>query len=136
MARDARCSLLESMGKKDRLQAEASAMSASLMDGRWKLDRPTWEFHKEEAQRWLGRQFLAQGGSGGLAVAAAAEWVYAQWQAARESKGQRLLRLESSLAIAWRGDSNKLVATLGGPDVVASLWSRALAGRSVHGALV
>jgi hypothetical protein len=102
MAREALCSLLESLGKRDLLLAEASAMYAGLVDGRWKLERPTWEFHMEEAQRWLGSHAVAQAGQDALALADAAEWVYGRWLADRESKGRRIPRLEGGpVAITW-----------------------------------
>ena len=137
MAREARCSLLESLGKRDLLLAEASAMYAGLVDGRWKLGRPAWEFHLEEAQRWTGGRPLTQRGQDALALAGAAEWVYGRWLADRESKGRRILRLEGNLvAITWRGDAGRLGASLGGPDFVASVWRKGFAGRGARGALV
>lgn len=137
MAREARCSLLESLGRRDLLLAEASAMYTGLEEGRWKLDRPAWEFHLEEAQRWSGGRSMIKLGQDALALANAAEWVYGRWLADGELKGRRILRLDGGMVvITWRTEFGRLSATLGGPDFAASVWSKSLAGRGTRGTLV
>src|SRR5512139_597854 len=97
-ASEARCSVLQTMGRVDELGQEAARMAAALWSGRYGLLRPVWEFHLEEARRWgadrrpTGRQQRA------LALSSAAEWVFDRWVADPASPGRRALRLEAQPA--------------------------------------
>jgi len=51
-AAEARCTVLEAMGRTDELRQEAARMASLLWSGRLALLRPAWEFHLEEARRW------------------------------------------------------------------------------------
>ena len=54
VAREGRCSVLETIGKREELRQEASLMYTALYSGCWSLQRPAWEFRAEEARRWSG----------------------------------------------------------------------------------
>jgi signal transduction histidine kinase len=137
MAREARCSVLEAMGKREELQREASLMYAALETGRWSLPRAAWEFHLEEARRWSGAGPLNEQAQDALALSNAAEWIYGQWLAGRESKGRRILRLEAKpVLISWTADAGRLTAVLAGPGYLESVWKDALGGQRVRGAMV
>jgi signal transduction histidine kinase len=137
MAREARGTVLEAIGKGEELRKEASLLHAALWSGRWSLLRPAWEFHVEEAQRWSGAGPLKEGEQNALALSIAAESMYGQWIAEPESKGRRILKIDGRLVlISWTGASDRLAAVLAGPGYLVSKWKDFLQGQRVQGALV
>jgi signal transduction histidine kinase len=136
-AREARSSVLEAVGRHQELRKEASLMYAALLDGRWRLLRPAWEFHVEEARRWSGAGPLTEHEQNALVLSGAAEWVHNQWLAAPESKGRRILKIEGRPAlISWTATSERLASVLASPGFLGSMWKEALQGQRVEGALV
>jgi signal transduction histidine kinase len=137
MAREACGSVLEAIGKREELRKEASLMHSALWSGRWSLLRPAWEFHVEEAQRWLGTTPLMEREQNALVLSSAAESIHGQWIAEPESKGRRILKIEGRpVLISWAGTLDQLVAVLVGPGYLGSKWTEALQGRRVQGALI
>jgi signal transduction histidine kinase len=137
MAREARGTVLEAIGKGEELRKEASLLHTALWSGRWSLLRPAWEYHVEEAQRWSGASPLKEGEQNALALSSAAESIYGQWISAPESKGSRILRMEGRpVLISWAGTSDRLAAVLAGPGYLGSKWKEYLQGQRVQGSLV
>ena len=137
MAREARGTVLEAIGKREELRKEASLMHSALWNGRWRLLRPAWEFHVEEAQRWSGATPLTEREQNARALSIAAESMYGQWIAEPESKGRRILKIEGRpVLISWTGASDRLAAVLAEPGYLVSKWKEFLQGRRVQGALV
>jgi signal transduction histidine kinase len=137
MAREARGTVLEAVGKGEELRKEASLLHAALWSGRWSLLRPAWEFYVEEAQRWSGAGPLKEREQNALALSIAAESMHGQWVAEPESKGRRILKIEGQpVLISWTGASDRLAAVLAGPGYLGSKWKEALQGPRVQGALV
>jgi len=138
MAREARGTVLEAMGKNEDLKKEASLLYAALYSGRWSLLRPAWQFHVDEARRWSGASDLNEREQNALALSAATESIYGQWMAAPESKGNRILKTEGRpVLVSWAGASDRLAAVLAGPGYLGSTWAEALQNRGgVQGALI
>jgi signal transduction histidine kinase len=137
MAREARSSVLETTGKGEDLRKEALSLRAALWSGRWHLLRPVWEFHMEEANRWAGSDPLKEGERNSLALSNAAESIYSQWLSEPESKGRRILNVESRpVLISWAGTLDRMAAVFAGPEYLNSKWTAALIGPRVMGALV
>jgi signal transduction histidine kinase len=137
MAREARGTALEAIGKREEVRKEASLMHSALWSGLWSLLRPAWEFHVEEAQRWSGASPLKEREQNALALSIATESMYGQWIAEPESKGRRILKIEGRpVLISWTGTSDRLAAVLAGPGYLGSKWTEALQGRRVQGALI
>jgi len=137
MAREARGTVLEAIGKREELRKEASLMHSALWGGRWSLLRPAWEFHVEEAQRWLGATPLMEREQNALVFSSAAESIHGQWIAEPESKGRRILKIEGRpVLISWAGTLDRLAAVLAGPGYLGSKWTEALQSRRVQGALI
>lgn len=113
VAQEARCSVLEAMGKREELRQEASLMVAALQSGRWRLLHPAWEFHMSEARRWAVETELTERQRNALVLSRAAEWIYDQWPAGLEPKGRRVVRLEARPAlIAWTATADRLASVL------------------------
>jgi len=137
MAREARGTVLEAIGKREELRKEASLMHSALWNGRWSLLRPAWEFHVEEAQRWSRASPLKEHEQNALALSIATESIYGQWIAEPESKGRRILKIEGRpVLISLAGTLDRLAAVLAGPAYLDSKWTEALQGRRVQGALI
>ena len=136
VAQEARCSVLEAMGKREGLRQEASLMYSALQSGRLRLLRPAWEFHLDEARRWSGESELTEQWRNALVLSRAAEWIYDQWPAGLEPKGRRVLRLEARpVFISWTSTADQLASVLAGPDYLDAMWKNILR-RHVRGALV
>jgi signal transduction histidine kinase len=126
-ARHGRLSVLEDLGEKDRLAREASALSADLQAGQWRLTRAEYGFYLEETQRRLGVSDPWSGTEAAVARASAVESMWEQWQAARpgglSTKGQRTLWFAERPVLAlWRASPESLVGLAAGPDYVESQW--------------
>jgi signal transduction histidine kinase len=137
LAREARGTVLEAIGKREELLKETSLLRAALWSGRWSLLRPAWEYHLEEAKRWLGANPLKEGEQNALALSIAADSLYGQWMAAPETKGRRILKIEGRpVLLSWAGTLDRLAVVLAGPGYLGSKWTEALQGRNVQGALI
>jgi len=137
MAREARGSVLEAIGKREELRKEAMLLHAALWSGRWSLLHPAWEFYEKEAQRWLGASPVTERERNAFVLSIAAESIYGQWIAEPESKGRRILKMEDRpVLISWAGSSNQLAVVLAGPGYLATKWTKALQGRHVQGAMI
>lgn len=121
-AREARCRLYEQAGRVKELAAEAAALDAGLREGRWPIARATWQFHIEEAARWMSPPEPAPVDANRLALSAAAEWLYRHWQDEHDSSGRELLALDGRpVMVAWKGTAAKLRAAAAGPQTVESV---------------
>ena len=137
VAREARCTVLEAIGKREEVRQEASLMYSALNSGRLSLLRPAWEFHVEEAQRWSGEIRLTERDQNSLVLSKAAEWMYGQWLAGPASNGRRLLRIENRpVLVSWKDSSDRLAAVMAGSGYLDSMWRAALQDRQVNGAWV
>lgn len=125
LARHARCSLLEELKRTAELQGEARSLYLDLQRGRWQLARSAYRFYAEEALRWFPTE---GGGPSGihaheqdaLALAAAVESLWEEWQRIRRgegnSAGRRSLWLnDRSVLLLWRSTPERLVALVAGP---------------------
>ena len=136
-AREARCTVLESIGKHEELGKEALLLESVLWSGRYFLLRPAWEFHFEEARRWSGGRPMTDSELNALTFAHGGEWSHNRWLAEPESKGRRVLKIEDRpLLISWTATSDRMTSLLAGPAYLDTLWKDALQNQGVQGALV
>ena len=118
-AREARCRLYEQTSRMKELAAEAAALHAGLRAGRWRIARATWQFHVDEAARWMSPRDPVPVDTDQLALAAALEWVCQRWQADRNSSGRQFLTLEGRpVMVVWMATTAKLHAAAAGPRAV------------------
>ncbi len=131
LAREARCVVLEAMGRRDELAREARSLDADLSAGRWKLDAVSYEFHVHEVQRWLGGAPLARPShETAIARAAAVHWLWQQRPAILQDevaeRGRRSLWINGQpILIVWRRAPEKLLALIAGPQYLESQWADA-----------
>ena len=138
MAREARGTVLEAIGKREELRKEASLLHSALWSGRWSLLRPAWEYHGEEAQRWLGARLLTEREQNALALSIAAESIYRQWTGRAGIERAPDLKIRRSAgADLLDGDFGSAGRRAGGARTTSvRQWAEALQGRSVQGALI
>lgn len=131
LARQMRCKVLHELNKASDLQRTAGALYADLQNGRWALDRTSYEFHSAETRRWLNDQSVAQAPQpGSLALAGAVELLWEQWQGRRgdegESRGSRSVRVyDRPMLVVWRSSPEGLVALVAGAGYLESQWRTA-----------
>jgi signal transduction histidine kinase len=128
LAREARCALLKELDQLPELQRAASSLDADLQQGRWQLDRVSYQFHSQEVQRWLTFEpdSLAERRAA-LALAAAVESLWEQWQELRRgegsARGRRSLWVHGqSILLLWNSSPKKLVGLAAGPRYLESQW--------------
>lgn len=130
-ARKTRCDLLEQLGRRELLAAEAATLYADLHTGRWPLARSTFAFLTSEVRRWLAGTELPGPGANqpgatsgsydvALALAANVDLLWERWQRDRNTAdmlGTRgsVVSRDHSTALLWRGTTNRVVALVSGP---------------------
>jgi len=130
LARQARCELLNALNRPSELQLAAKSLDADLQQGRWRLDRVSYQFHSQEVQRWLTFEpdTLAER-QAALALAAAVESLWEQWQELRQGKGSARGRRGlwvhgQSILLLWDSSPEKLTALAAGPRYLESRWGQ------------
>jgi signal transduction histidine kinase len=130
-ARRARCILLEELGRRSELEQEAKSLHDDLRGGRWRLDRASYLYYRDQASQWLNQEsapdFEHQ------ALADAVSWLWQNRQAIatieRGSAGRRSLRIQgTSVTILWQVSTERLAALVAGPGYQRSRWFDPLLG--------
>jgi len=124
-ARRARCALLEELGRRAELKKSAHDLLGDLMSGRWRLDRASYLYYRDQAVQWLGQKPESDARQRALADAVAWLWENRPTIAGtgRDSAGRRSFRLEAtSVTILWRLSGGRLAAVVAGPDYQRSRW--------------
>ena len=130
-ARRALCVLLEELGRRTELQQEAQSLRDDLRGGRWRLDRASYLYYRDQAAQWLSQ---APGSDAEQrALADAVIWLWENRQAIagveRVSAGRRSLRLQGMpVTILWRQSKEGLAAVVAGPGHQRSRWFDPLPG--------
>jgi len=116
IARQATCALLKDLNQPSELQRAARSLYGDLQHGRWQLDRVSYQFHSQEVERWLAAQPGASADrQAALALAAAVESLWEQWQEIRRGEGSPRGRRSvwvhgRSVLLLWDSSPEKLTA--------------------------
>jgi len=128
VARQARCALLKELNQPSELERAAVSLDADLQRGRWRLDRVSFQFHSREVERWLASKPDSQAErQAALALAAAVESLWEQWQSLKRgegsARGRRSLWVQGrSILLLWDGTSEKFAGLAAGPRYLESRW--------------
>jgi len=131
IARQATCALLKELNQPSELQRAARSLDADLQQGRWRLDRVSYQFHSQEVNRWLAAEPNTRSDhQTALALAAAVESLWEQWQELKRgegsARGRRSVWVDGrSVLLLWDGSPEKLVALVAGSRYLESQWSNA-----------
>jgi signal transduction histidine kinase len=125
VARDARCALLEEIGRRDLLQEEARTLHDDLRAGRWPLERDTYHYYAAQVRRWL--EARPEGAAEGEALARAVEWIWQSWRSAQTvepgSSGRHSLDYEgTSVTVVWNASGDRLSALAADPSYQRTRW--------------
>jgi len=131
VARHATLPLLETLGERDRLAREASALLHDIQAGRWRLLRAEYGYYAEEARQRLGSSAPAGSQQAAVARALAVESLWESWRAIQQGneapEGQRLLWFgERPVLVLWRAAPGTLAGLAAGPDDVSGQWLAAI----------
>jgi len=120
-----RCALIEETGRRQDLETCAVGFYGGLVDGRWRLEKPLYEFYADGARRWTqplaGRTDVARliaREASQLALTGAAQAALRAWRAERrrEPAGHLVLTDHASpIVVAWRtsGQDEAVLLVLG-----------------------
>lgn len=142
LARQARCELLKELNRPSELELAAKSLDTDLQQGRWRLDRVSYQFHSQEV-----RQFLVVDPAtlperqAALALAAAVESLWEQWQALKRGEGSAhgrhsLWVHDQSILLLWDSSPEKLVGIAAGPRYLETHWGQTWRNLRVSAALL
>ncbi len=113
VALEARCELLEMLGRRAELQREAETLRGNLMHGQWRMRQAAHQFQLEQARQWLGGAGPeSTRGQEKTALSAAAEILWQAWQREPGGKGRRIVTGGRPVLAVWSGDGEELTALL------------------------
>jgi signal transduction histidine kinase len=131
LARRARCSVLDELGRSEDLHQEAAALDTDLHTGRWQLDRASYLYFSEQVNRWLGSLRSPEPVQEALAGAVEMlwrRWKQTPWDESSQTGRQCLSREAVALVALWQSTPERLMAMVAGPQYQARNWFPAVAG--------
>jgi signal transduction histidine kinase len=125
VARRARSEVLRALGRRDEADAETAALLADLRAGRWRLDRPTFEFHVQA----LASRLENPGAEPAEALARSAA-VTMLWERYRGlgpgdtvSRGRQSVRVgDRPMLLVWDGTTEAMQGLAMGRGWLEPLW--------------
>jgi signal transduction histidine kinase len=126
VAREARCTVLERMGRRDELEREAQSLYRDLETGRYQLQHAAWSFFLEEAKAWAGPGVVrAPSLEGAIALSAAAESLWNRWQDLPASGNALLVHQDQPVLAVWTATPEQLTAVLAGRRYLEAISGQA-----------
>jgi signal transduction histidine kinase len=125
VARRARCLLLEELGRSVELEQESKNLLGDLSARRWRLDRASYIYYRDQAAHWLGREPEPDVEQEALADAVAWLWQNRQGRAdsGEDSPSRRSFRShDTSVTILWQTANERLAAVAAGPGYQRNRW--------------
>ena len=124
LARQGRLSVFRETYREGELRNEAARLDQELREGRWRLTKSEFEFHREEVSRWLdGNQPAVDADA--IARAEGVSWL---WE--HRSGGEPIRRLiktaDGPALVLSRLEADGLVAVVAGPAYLAKLCAEAM----------
>ena len=126
VAREARCSVLEEMGRRHVLERAARELYGDLAQGRWQLRHAAWDFLMEETRAWAGSSAIQVSGlDAATALSAAAESLWKRWSDLPPA-GHAISFYGSRPVLAvWTAAPERLTAVLAGTEYLETLCRQA-----------
>ena len=124
-ARRALCVLLQELGRTAELRQEAQGLYDDLIGRRWRLDRASYFYYRDQAAGWLDGKPTAD--IAREALAEAVTWLWENRMALADSgrgpAGRRSFAAHGmSVALLWRVSGQGLTALAAGPVYQRSRW--------------
>ncbi len=129
VAREGRLLVFEKQKNEEAARREAAALAAALRGGGWRIHRAAYDFYRSEASRGLGA--ISPEPAEALAVSAAAEPMWEEWQALRRGEGNPGGRRiswheERPVLLVWKASPERLTALALGRRFLESQWMKPL----------
>ncbi len=123
----ATCAALQELDRLPELRSEADALCRDLQNGRWRVDRASYEFYSKDVRRWLAGSCDPGENQVSAALAAAVESLWQQWQSGQRSdaerNGRRTLWLNDiSLLVVWQNSPDRFLSLVAAPSYLESEW--------------
>jgi len=126
VAREARCSVLEKMGRRDALEREARELYRDLASGHWRLRRAAWDFRMEETRAWAGSGVIPVSGlDAATALSAAAESLWKRWPDLPPAGHAVSFYGSRPVLAVWTAAPERLTAVLAGSEYLEALCRQA-----------
>ncbi len=143
LASQARCAVLQRLGRTAELQQAARLFEEELHGGRWTLDRATFGFYAREADRWLAGapDRPADDHRPALALAAAVESLWELWPDLQHDNSRRYGRRsvwvhDQPVLLLWDNAPERLTALIAGSQFLDQQWGETWRRLDVSVALV
>jgi signal transduction histidine kinase len=133
LARSARCRMLEELGYHEQLKEDANAFNRGLQTGRWRLDRPSYDYYSGQLARWIEREQGADPIRRALPEAVVQVWN--EWVDSRNGERESLARRgwrvrENYILVLTLSSSDNLTALILGPRYQQKRWFNPLLEKS------
>lgn len=128
LARWAHCDLLDSLRRRDELENEAHALHTDLINGRWHLDRATYDLHAGDVRRWTkADDSETSHATGGRALAVAVERLWDDWRRQAPDRGagsgrHTIPTVDARITVLWERTDDRMSALLVSPAFVERQW--------------
>jgi len=133
IGRQARCALLNDLGRLDESRAEAASLTTDLEGGRWPIDRSAFLFQWQQARRWTGVDDTTASLSSPrianrLALATAIDGLYREWRDTARAPGgwhgrRSIWVNERPVLVIWRTVDDRLLGFAAAPRYIGDAWS-------------
>jgi len=131
VAREARCSVLEEMGRRDVLERAARELYGDLAQGRWQLRHAAWDFLMEETRAWAGCSAIQVSGlDAATALSAAAESLWKRWSDLPPAGHAVSFYGSRPVLAVWTAAPERLTAVLAGTEYLEALCRQAAGGEA------
>jgi len=125
VARRARSEVLRALGRRGEADAETAALLADLRTGRWKLDRPTFEFHAQALASRLENPGAEPAEALALSAAVTMLWERYRGLGAGDavSRGRQSVWIDNRpMLLVWEGTAEAMQGLVVGWESLQSLW--------------
>jgi signal transduction histidine kinase len=127
VARQARCSLMDALGRDEDLRREAGALGLDLQRGRWQMTRAVAELSARDAERWAVAPLPGQSERERLAAGLSALWERLSEPGSAPSGRESIaLGQDQAVVALWSRSEDRVSALVATPDFVSAQWLGAI----------
>lgn len=122
VAREARCCVLETMGRRDLLEREAAGLYHDLAAGHWQIGYAAWSFFLEEARKWAGSSAVPPPGlAAAISLSTAADSLLGRWAELPPSGQAASMYAGLPVLAVWIATEDRLTVVLTGTEYFETL---------------
>ncbi len=121
----AQCNLLAQLGRLQELRSTVGALCRGLQSGRWRLDRPSYEYYSREVSGWHNGSCRPGENRISTALSATVESLWEEWQSGAQNEAtlrQTVWLNDMSLLVIRQSTADRLFAFIAAPRYLESEW--------------